>query len=145
LLFCFAVTNAARKTQTQLWKTQMQLRKICKQSCTVFWKLMCVRTQCSLKEDFRVFRRNFMILRRSLLICGRSLPICRRTLPICSASCTANTSQKNVPNVGVIFFTRTVHWCSLVQSSGDLLVYLKRFVKALSVLVNHLLSISILG
>jgi len=35
LLFCFSITNTARKTQ-------MQLQKIHKRSCTAFRKLMCV-------------------------------------------------------------------------------------------------------
>ena len=33
-----------------------------------FWKLMCVQTQCSSEEAFRVFGRNLTILGRSLLI-----------------------------------------------------------------------------
>ena len=67
LLFCFSVTHVA-------WKTQTQLRKICKQSCTMFQKLMCARTQRSSEEAFHVFERNLTILRRSLPICGRDVP-----------------------------------------------------------------------
>jgi len=40
--FCYCATSPL---QTKLWRTQMQLRKICKQSCTAFWKPMCVWTQ----------------------------------------------------------------------------------------------------
>ena len=61
LLFCYKCssedTNAARKTQMQLQKTQTQPRKICKRSFTVFWKPMCVRTQHSSEEAFRFFGR----------------------------------------------------------------------------------------
>ena len=56
LLFCFAITNAARKKQTQLWKTQMHLRKIHKRSCTAFRKLMCVQTQRSSEEAFNSWK-----------------------------------------------------------------------------------------
>ena len=58
LLFCFSVINTARKTQTQLWKTQTQPRKICKWSCTAFQKPMCVQTQRSSEEAFQFFGRN---------------------------------------------------------------------------------------
>jgi len=51
-----------------------------------------------------LFGKSFLHLWRNLTILGRSFPICGRTLPVCSASCTANTFQKNVSNVGVIFF-----------------------------------------
>ena len=62
---------AALPLQMQLQKTQKQLQKICKQSCTTFWKLMGDQTQHSSEEAFRFFRR--------------SLPILGRILPICSA------------------------------------------------------------
>jgi len=46
------------------------MRKIHKQSCTAFRKLMCVRTQRSSEEAFWFFGKNFPILGRSLLVCG---------------------------------------------------------------------------
>ena len=52
----------------------MRTRKICKRSCTAFWKLMCVRTQRSSEEAFRFFRKSFPILGRSLPGCGRVAP-----------------------------------------------------------------------
>jgi len=38
---------------------QAQLWKIRKQSCTAFWKLMCVWAQCSSKETFRFLEEAF--------------------------------------------------------------------------------------
>jgi len=69
LLFCSAVTNAAQKTQTQL-------RKIRKQSCTVFGNLCVYKPSAPQKKPSA---RN--------LIFGRSLPIC-------GASCATNTFCK---------------------------------------------------
>ena len=50
LLFCFSVTNAARKTQTQP-------RKIRKRRSTVFHKPMCVQTQPSSEETFDSWKK----------------------------------------------------------------------------------------
>jgi len=58
--------------QTRLRKTQKQLQKIHKRSCTAFWKLMCVQTQRSSEEAFHFFGRNLPILRKSLLNCSRA-------------------------------------------------------------------------
>jgi len=74
--------SAALALQPQLQKTQTQLKKIHKRSCTVFRKLMCVGTQCSSEE------LSHLILWRSLLICG--------------VSCTANAIQKMFPKDGII-------------------------------------------
>ena len=88
-----SVTNAA-------WKTQTQIRKICKQSCTPFQKLMCVQTQRSSEEAFHFFGRNLLILGRSLLICGGSLLIC-------SASWAANAFW-NTFQMSALFLLCTV-------------------------------------
>ena len=112
LLFCFSVTNAARKTQTQLrktqaqlWKTQTQPRKIRKLSCTVFRKTMCVQTQRSLEETFDSQKKPSDLQKPSDWQCK----LCRKHI-------------SSVPNVGVIFLTRTILALN-VTNYTDLLRY----------------------
>ena len=72
---------------------QTQLRKIRKQICTGFWKVMCVWSHSS-KEAFCFYWRNLPILGRSLLICG--------------AAAAQTYIQKYVSNVSIIFLMHNI-------------------------------------
>ena len=73
---------------------------------------MCVRTQHSSEEAFRVFGRNLTILGRSLPICGRSLPICGKSLPVCGGDA-PQTHFRKVFQIAASIFKDMYHKNSL--------------------------------
>ena len=92
-----SVTNAARKTQTQLWKTQTRPRKIHKRSCTAFRKPMCVRTQRSSEEAFRFFGRNLRFSEEAFRFAEEAFQFAARAAP-------QTHFGKAFLNISVIFF-----------------------------------------
>jgi len=83
LLLCFfVITNSAPEDTNAP-------RKIHKRSCTAFRKLMCIRTQCSWKKPSASSEETFRFSEEAFQF---------------AHSCPANAFQKNVSNVGVIFF-----------------------------------------
>ena len=72
--FCYCTTFPLL---TKIQKTEMQLWKIHKGSCTVFQELMCVQNLHSLQQSFHFFKGSHPILRRSLPIlrCSCSIKV----------------------------------------------------------------------
>lgn len=76
------VTALHLRCMTKIQKTEMQLWKIHKRSCTLFQKRTCVQNLHSLQQSFYFFRRSHPIL-------GRSLPILR-----CSCSIKVRSEKR---------------------------------------------------